>query len=227
LLRSLGIPIAVITNASLIWQADVRADLCKADWVSLKLDAVTETVWRRIDRPHGDLSLSAMLGGALEFAGSFTGKLVTETMLVADTNTGTLRAIAGEVARLQPATAYLAIPTRPPAEGWVRPPDEATMNWAYQTFAEQVAHVEYLIGYEGNAFACTGDAREDLLAITAVHPMRKEAVDEFLTRAGADWSEVRTLIAQGELIETDYGGRTFYLRRLRTPKHYAHGVEHN
>jgi wyosine [tRNA(Phe)-imidazoG37] synthetase (radical SAM superfamily) len=213
LLRPLGIPIAVITNASLIWRSDVRAQLCKADWVSLKLDAVTEATWRRIDRPQGALSLKEILAGARAFAGSFTGKLATETMLVAGVNDApaTVREVAEFVALLQPAVAYLAIPTRPPAEGWVRPPDAAAINQAYQIFAEKVAQVEYLIGYEGNAFACTGDVVEDLLAITAVHPMRSDAVDEFLARAGADWSVVDKLIAQGKLAQAEYGGRTFFM----------------
>ncbi|MDX2437439.1 MAG: radical SAM protein, partial [Acidobacteriota bacterium] len=81
LVRELGIKIAVITNSSLIWRKDVREELALADWVSLKVDAVREDVWRRIDRPHGQLRLSQILDGALALSGSFTGQLVTETML--------------------------------------------------------------------------------------------------------------------------------------------------
>ena len=220
LLRPLGIPIAVISNASLIGDARVRADLSKADWVSLKMDAVTEAIWRRIDRPAHVLSLAEILDGALEFASSFDGDLATETMLVAGINDipPTITDTAAFIARLQPSTAYLAIPTRPPAEAWVHPPDEATINRAYQIFSQRVAHAEYLIGYEGNAFASTGDAAEDLLAITAVHPMREDAVDEFLARAGVDWPIVHALVAQGRLVEMGYEGRTFYVRRFRRPR---------
>jgi wyosine [tRNA(Phe)-imidazoG37] synthetase (radical SAM superfamily) len=220
LLRPLGIPIAVITNTSLIWRADVRADLAKADWVSLKVDAVQEEIWRRIDRPHGALQLTAILEGALDFAAAFNGELATETMLVADLNDDAvaIRAVAGFVARLQPATAYLAIPTRPPAVAWVRPPDEDAVNRAYQIFSESIAHVEYLIGYESNAFAATGNVVEDLLGITAVHPMRAEAMCEFLAQAGADWSVVHRLVSQGQLVEIEYGGHTFFLRRFQSVK---------
>jgi hypothetical protein len=79
---------------------------------------------------------------------------------------------------------------------------------------EKVDPVEYLIGYEGNAFAFTGDVEEDLLSITAVHPMREDAVDAFLARAGADGSVVQQLVDRGQLIETEYGERTFYMRKL-------------
>lgn len=216
MLRPMGISIAVITNASLIDRADVRADLSKADWVSLKIDAVTDAVWRRIDRPHGALSLPAILDGAIAFASSFSGRLVTETMLVAGVNDdpAQLTAVAAFVARLKPHTAYLAIPTRPPAEAWVWPPEEDGINRAYQIFCAQIENTEHLIGYEGNAFAFTGDVVEDLLNITAVHPMRQDAVSEFLGRAGADWSVVRMLVAQGRLVENDYAGQKFYVRRL-------------
>lgn len=217
LLRPLGIPIAVITNSSLLSRADARADLAQADWVSLKVDAVVEPAWRLIDRPHGQLALSAILDGAVEFARCFAGELVTETMLVAGINDGwaQLTAAADFIAGLAPATAYLAIPTRPPAEAWVQPPREEKLNRAFQIFGERLAHVEYLIGYEGNAFAATGNVAEDLLSITAVHPMRGEAVDALLSRAGADWSIVADLLAQGELVTALYAGTTYYMRRLR------------
>ncbi len=222
-LRPLGIQIAIITNSSLIWRAEVRKALLKMDWVSLKVDAVQPDIWRRIDRPHGTLRLPAVQEGMLEFARVYTGRLVTETMLVEGVNDGQehLEAVADFLARLQPAVAYLAIPIRPPAEKWVRPPAEAVVNRAYQTIAGslradgQHLAVEYLIGYEGNEFAFTGDVEQDLLSITAVHPMREDAVDEFLARAGADWAVVRRLLAQDHLVETEYGGRLFYLRRLR------------
>ncbi len=216
LLRPLGIKIAVISNGSLIGREDVREDLLGADWVSLKMDSTRREIWRKIDRPHGTLRLASILDGALEFASEFKGELATETMLVEGVNDDDdhIREVAGFLARLRPAIAYLAIPTRPPAEEWVRPPVEEVINRAYQIFSEKVDRVEYLIGYEGNAFAFTGDVEEDLLSITSVHPMREDAVSEFLTRAGADWPVVRKLIEQGRLIETEYEGRKFYMRKI-------------
>ena len=218
LLKPLGIRIAVITNGSLIWHEGVRAELAKADWVSLKVDAASEHIWRRVDRPHKTLRLAAIQEGMLQFSESYSGKLVTETMLVTGLSDGEdhLREVAGFLARLRPDVAYLAIPTRPPAEAWAQPPDEDVINRAYQVLGERVDHVEYLVGYEGNAFAFTGNVEDDLLSITAVHPMREDAVDEFLDKARADWSVVRQLVAQDRLFETEYGGHRFYLRRLNT-----------
>ena len=215
-LRPLGIPIAVITCAALIWREDVRAELAQADWVSLKIDAVETERWRRINRPYGRLRLAEILEGALKFAASFDGTLVTETMLVAGLNDAPaqIEMTAGFVGRLRPATAYLAIPTRPPAETWVRPPGETVLTRAYQLFSDAVDHVEYLIGYEGNAFSSTGDVREDLLGITAVHPLREDAVRHLLARAGVGWPVVDRLLAEAQLVQTEYQGHKFYMRKL-------------
>ncbi len=220
LLQGIGLPIAVISNTSLLEHADVRKELLQADWVSLKFDAVDERTWRQVDRPHGQLRLGSILEGALEFARVYRGQLVTETMLVAGLNDGEgqLRQVAAFLAQLKPAVSYLSIPTRPPAEEWVRPPGEAVLIRAYQLLREKVERVEYLIGYEGNAFAGGGNVQEDLLSIMAVHPMRVEAVSAFLARAGGNWEVVHQLLEQGELAETTYGGHTYYLRRLSRPR---------
>ena len=217
LLKPLGLKIAVITNGSLIWREDVRADLAKADWVSIKIDSTDAKNWRRINRPQRTLEPAAMLGGLFKFAERYSGTLVTETMLVKSLNDSakSLRKIAGFLNHMQPVKAYVAVPTRPPAEKWVRPPDEDVLNEAFQILNEKPFQVEYLIGYEGNAFAFTGDVEKDLLSITAVHPMRQDAVSEFLLRAGADWQIVHKLIAQSQLTEAEYKGRKFYMRDLQ------------
>ncbi|HDH41078.1 MAG TPA: radical SAM protein [Candidatus Altiarchaeales archaeon] len=216
LLRSLRIKIAVITNASLIWREDVRDDLLGADWVSLKIDAISEKIWHRINRPHRSLRLEKILDGMLEFARVFGGELTTETMLIRGINDNDreIGEIADFLSELKPERAYISIPTRPPARRDIMPASEEKINMAYQILSNKLSNVEYLIGYEGNAFAFTGDVEEDLLGITSVHPMREEAVREFLSKTRSDWSIIERLIEENKLIETEYGGKRFYMRRL-------------
>jgi hypothetical protein len=104
-------------------------------------------------------------------------------------------------------------------------PSEGVINQAYQILSEKVDQVELLIGYEGNAFAFTGNVEEDLLSITAVHPMRVDAVNEFLARAKTDWSVVDGLIARGQLIEMEYEGQRFYMRSLQRQQAPGDGGE--
>jgi len=215
LLRPLGVRIAVISNASLLWQSPVRAALDKADWVSLKIDALSEDLWHRINRPHGSLDFRKILKGMTEFSNSFSGELAVETMLIRDLNDSPdeLQRIADFTAGVKPAKSYLSVPTRPPAEHWVRPAGEHALNMAHQLLSERHIDAEYLIGYEGNAFAFTGDVQEDLLSITSVHPMREDAVSELLSRARSDWSMVSSLLGDGKLIEVTYEGNRFYTRK--------------
>lgn len=215
LLRPLGVKIAVITNVSLIWDADVRNALAEADWVSLKVDAASEKIWRRINRPHRDLRLEAIMDGMVEFSTRFTGTLATETMLIRGINDGRgeVEGIADFLETLSPDKSYIAIPTRPPAERWVRPPDESSINMAYQTLSRGLS-TEYLIGYEGNSFASTGDPEEDLLSITSVHPMREEGVEELLRKANSGWEIVKSLVHESKLVELEYEGKMFYMRKL-------------
>ena len=216
LLKPLGIKIAVIQNSSLLWRKDVRNDLLEADWVSCKIDAVSDEIWRQVNRPHKDLELESILEGVLEFAQEFRGILATETMMIKDYNDGMNEAekIAGFLGKLNPDKAYISIPTRPPAEEWVESADETAINQAFQIFNEKVDRVEYLIGYEGDSFAFTGDVEQDLLSITSVHPMREEGVNHLLFKAGSDWNVVDRLIEEEKLIELDYLDKKFYMRKI-------------
>lgn len=213
--KGLGVKTAVIGNASLLWMEDVRHDLMNADWVSMKVDAVTEDTWRRVDRPHGKLDHGTVLEGMREFSREYGGTLSTETMLVKGFNDGEEpNHVAGFLRELDPDISYVAIPTRPPAEGRVKPADEEAVNRAYQVFSGVLRDVEYLIGYEGNAFASTGDLEMDLLSITAVHPMREDGVRALLRRDDSSWEEVERLIREEKLVELDYLDNKFYMRRI-------------
>jgi len=224
LLKHIGSRIAVLTNASLIWQTNVKEDLLEADFVSLKVDTVSEHLWKKINRPNKNLELNTILEGITEFVKEFKGTVVSETMLIDGINYGDeFENIANFLNRLKRLDkAYIAIPTRPPTEKWVKPAQEETVNAAFQAFSKKLGtnRLEYLIGYEGNAFAFTGKVEEDLLSITAVHPMRREAVKEFLKKANADWLIIGKLLQEGALVEIEYEGNIYYLRKLvnRTEK---------
>ena len=218
LLNQIGVPTAVLTNASLLWREDVRKDLLKADLLSLKVDAMSGELWRKINKPHESLRLGTVLEGIFEFTKSFKGKIVSETMLLDEVDYGDeferIAEFLGQLEKLDKA--YIGIPTRPPTEKWVKPAREKVVNASFQVFANELDadRVEYLIGYEGNAFASTGNVEEDLMSITAVHPMREEAVMEFLGNANADWLVAKKLLREGELIELPYEGNKYYMRRL-------------
>jgi hypothetical protein len=73
---------------------------------------------------------------------------------------------------------------------------------------------ELLIGYEGNEFSSTGDLETDLLSITAVHPLREDAVGQLLKKTGDSPSSLEKLIKSGKLAISEFQGKRYYIRKF-------------
>ena len=216
LLRLLDHKIAVITNGSLITEQTVQDDLMKADYVTLKIDALDEETWRKTNRPHKDLDLEAIFESMIRFSKCYHGTLTTETMLLDGINImpSHIKRLAEFISNLQPNQAYVAIPTRPTVEKGVKIPDEATINSVFQIFKEKIEPIEYLIGYEGNDVGYSGEIEKDILNIAAVHPLKYESIEKLLEKANANWGLVEKLLSQEKIKEVQYAGSKFYLRCL-------------
>jgi len=218
-LKRFELPIAVISNGSLVDRQDVQEDLLLADWVSLKVDAVIEADWHKIDRPHNSLSLPAILTGMLKFHSGYQGELVTETMLVSGLNDNepAIHQLCEYLNELKPLKSYLSIPTRPPAESWVRPPDADSLQRVFQIISSSNTFMDLLFELENTDFQSTGNITEDILGITAVHPIREEALQNMVSMAHADWSVVEVLLASGKIARIQYREMWFYVRRFENP----------
>ncbi|MEM3546051.1 MAG: radical SAM protein [Candidatus Bathyarchaeia archaeon] len=133
LVKQIDLPVAVITNASLLWNRRVRESLLEADFVSLKVDAVSQDLWRVLNRPHKSLQLNDVLEGVRKFTETFEGTIITETMLIDgikyDEEFKRIADFLGKLDKLN--TAYIAVPTRPPAEKWVKPARKEALNEAF------------------------------------------------------------------------------------------------
>jgi len=216
-IRELGARVAVITNSSLLWMEDVREDLAAASWVSIKVDSLDPEVWRRINRPHPSLKLERILDGMNELAREYRGTLCSETMLVKGiSKLEDLEETARFLAKLGVAKAYIAIPTRPPAEPWVEPPGEDFILQAHQLFSERLGdeRVGLLLGYPEGEFGSGGSAKEELLSILSVHPMRRREVERLLEKSGAQAELIEQLVQSGEVLRLHYRGEEFYMRKL-------------
>jgi wyosine [tRNA(Phe)-imidazoG37] synthetase (radical SAM superfamily) len=215
-LKPLNIKIAVITNGSLVSLPGVRADLQKADLVSLKVDAVSRSAWRKVDRPNKALDLETIREGMRQFSAEFSGEMITETMLLQGMNDSPreVQGIAEFLASLKPYKSYIAIPTRPTTVKGILPASDQALNMCYQVFRKRLPHVELLIGEGGDEFGYSGNIENDLLDITSVHPMSEKNVREYLNKAGAEWRIITELMEKGSLAELKYRGKKFYLRRL-------------
>ncbi len=113
-----NVPVAVLTNGSMLWQVDARRQLMEADLVVPSLDAGGETMFQLVNRPHGDISFEQMLGGLPDFRREFRGKYWLEVFLL-----GGYSALPDEFARIvqcvdriRPDRVQVNTVARPPAE---------------------------------------------------------------------------------------------------------------
>jgi wyosine [tRNA(Phe)-imidazoG37] synthetase (radical SAM superfamily) len=177
-----NLPVAVITNGALFYRPEVRAELAAADAVLPSLDAGNRKLYRKVNRHHPNTSYTRLVVGLVEFRKEYTGKLWVEVMLVRGLNDTeeALREIAEVLKRVQPNAVHINLPTRPPAETWVQPPDEEGLMRAISilgNIAEVVHPAEGsfdLSGYENLVDAIIG--------IITRHPMRQDEIERTLGR---------------------------------------------
>jgi wyosine [tRNA(Phe)-imidazoG37] synthetase (radical SAM superfamily) len=121
--RLTSIPLAVLTNGSLLWDPDVREELAKADLVMPSLDAGDERLFRRVNRPHPELSFDRIVEGMEEFCRTFSGEVWLEVLLldgITATETEAAK-IARLARRIDPDRIQLNTATRLPAESCAIP----------------------------------------------------------------------------------------------------------
>lgn len=205
-------PVAVITNGSLLYRADVRAELAPADAVLPTVDAGARDLYRRINRPHPDFTFEGLVDGLVAFRDDYRGKLWPEVMLVAGLNDSeaALRAIAATLARIRPDEIHVNLPTRPPAEPWLPEPASEALMRAVAIF-EQVAPVRTAESPNGSFDLAAHDSVTDaLIDIITRHPVREEELLGALAQAvpGQLKEALARLEADGRAqVVTRYGKR--------------------
>ena len=216
-LKILNIPIAVITNASLLNDPQVREELQLADWVSVKIDVGNESIWKKINRPLAKVDFKEYVKGLITFSKEFKGILVSETMLVEGVNDNAKDVLqtATLVSTVNPSIAYISVPTRPPALNLVVPPNELIVNEAYQIFSDKGINTELILGFEGTHTGFTGNALEDIINICSVHPIREDTMQELLKKNQVDQTILETLLYNKYVQKIEYNSNTFYIRKFR------------
>jgi wyosine [tRNA(Phe)-imidazoG37] synthetase (radical SAM superfamily) len=134
-----SIPVAVITNGSLLYEREVREDLLGADVVLPSLDAVSSEVFMRINRPHPEISAEKIIEGMVEFRKVYKGQIWLEVLFCKEVNDtpGELRRMKEVVERVQPDLIHLNTVVRPPSEDWVKPLSQKEMEEIQAFFGEK------------------------------------------------------------------------------------------
>ncbi len=124
------IPVAVITNGSLLWDPQVQEDLLAADRVVPSLDAAVAESFRAVNRPVEGLTVTRMIDGLKAFRKRYQGQLWVEVLLCEGVNDGErdLAALKKVLNEIDPDRVQLNTVVRPPSESSARPLSQARLG---------------------------------------------------------------------------------------------------
>jgi wyosine [tRNA(Phe)-imidazoG37] synthetase (radical SAM superfamily) len=206
------LPVAVITNGSLLDLPEVRDALMAADAVLPTLDAGTDLLYRRINRPMAELGFDRLVRGLIAFRRQYRGRLWVEVMLIRGLNDSeeALRDLATVLEQIRPDQVHLNLPVRVPCEPWVAPADAASLGRA-RAILGPIAQV---VPPSAGALDLTAsdDVEEAIVAIVTRHPL----AESDLIRALDRWDAARLsetlehLLASGRVQVLDRSGRRFW-----------------
>jgi len=196
--RITDLPVAVITNGSLLHLPEVRDELSAADAVLPTLDAGNALLYKQINRAAPRFTHDRHIEGLYIFRREYPGKLWIELMLIRGLNDTeeALQELALVLKTIKPDQVQITLPLRPPAETWVRPADMAGLQRAKE-FLGNVVPVAIPDSSQAQAMRI-GDLADTILSVVTRHPMQEEELFLLLGR----WSGEEVHAAIGELAET-------------------------
>jgi wyosine [tRNA(Phe)-imidazoG37] synthetase (radical SAM superfamily) len=125
-----SIPIAVLTNGTLLYHKEVRKEIMKADLVLPSLDAVTPAIFSMINRPHPALDIDIIVQGLVDFRQEFEGEIWLEVFIAKGINDSVeeLAKLYRVIKKIQPHKVQLNSLDRPPAVEGIHPVDMETLE---------------------------------------------------------------------------------------------------
>jgi len=211
-----SIPVAVITNGSLLSLPEVRAELLDADTVLPSLNAGSAELFERIDRPAPGFTFERHVEGLRLFRQEYAGKLWVEVMLIKGVNDSeeALRDLVAVLSDIKPDMIHLVLPTRPTPEGYAPVPDEDRIRRAVfmLSAAAPVNHPakgEMTLGSADNLL-------ETVSGIAARHPLQERELQAALEKlfeedsAKAEQS-MAELFSSGRFEKVNQGGELYWI----------------
>ncbi len=207
-----GIPVAVLTNGSLLSDAEVRKDLAAADVVVPSLDAARPETFKRVNRPAQGLTLETVLSGLRQFSRQFSGKLWLEVLLVAGINDSDedISALLGVTPSLRMDKVQLNTVLRPPSSLSARPVSRERLEAIREEFSE-VVETEIVVPSVLPARHAPKDLGRELVDLVARRPCSEEELALTLGISTAELaSQVASLVSQGLIEKVEFEGKTHY-----------------
>lgn len=205
------IPIAVLTNGTLLQRSEVRKALSAADLIVPSLDAVTQDVFERVNRPHLSLRVEDIISGIKKFRLEFKGLMWIEVLLVKGFNDTVehLKKLKTVLDDIQPDKIQLNTVVRPPAEALARPLSKTEMERVKAFLGNRC---EIIADFKRKTVDLTMKSSEDsMLAMLKRRPM---TTADLAASLGLHWDivikQLQILIEQGKIRPVQHKGNLYY-----------------
>jgi wyosine [tRNA(Phe)-imidazoG37] synthetase (radical SAM superfamily) len=209
--QDFDIPVAVITNSTLLTDPQVRRDLYPADLVVPSLDAADQKTFVRVNRGHRDLRAADVIAGLRTFRRYFKGRMWLEVMLVKGVNDDPehLLRLRRAVADIGPDRVHLNTVVRPPAEKKARPMSHDDLVQIRMLFGPRAEIAESALQQKQKRFS--GDIEAAIVKLVRNRPVTKKDIERSL---GIEPKEldaaIRRLTRSRRIKRVEFWGKRFY-----------------
>ena len=204
------IPIAVITNGSLLFMPEVRNELSDADVVMPTLVAGDEEMFKKINRPVPEITFDKMLQGLIDFRKEFKGKYWLEVFLIAGLNDGDeqVEKLAACIEKIRPDKVQLNTVTRPPAENVKTVSRERMQQIARRIYKNAEVIADFKSDNKSGDFKIKSD---DIVEMLKRRPCSAEDIASGLKIPKIEaLKHIEELIKSGKIEAVRQGGSIYY-----------------
>jgi len=206
-----SIPVAVITNGSLLYEEEVRQDLLRADLVLPSLDAVSPEVFRKINRPRKGFSVDKVIEGLVEFRNVYKGQIWLEILFCKDVNDDKeeLFRMRKAIDRIRPDRIHLNTVVRPPSEKWAIPLNQKEMEEMRVFFGEKASIISEFDRHP--PAVAERDIKEEILRILKRRPLSLTDLSKGMgIRENEIEKYIQPLVSEGKIHARIFGDSTYY-----------------
>jgi len=206
-----SIPVAVITNGSLLYDKEVRENLLRADVVLPSLDAVSAEIFEKINRPHSGISVNQVIEGMVEFRKAYQGQIWLEILFCKGVNDhqSELVLMKKAIDRIRPDLIHLNTVVRPPFEKWAVPLNQKEMEEMRAFFGEKASIISEFDRHPPEVME--RDIQEEILNILRRRPLSLTDLSKGLgIRENEMERYIEPLISEGKIQTRLLGDLVFY-----------------
>lgn len=212
--REFRLPVAVITNGTLLSDPAVRRDLYAADLVMPSLDAADQRTLAKVDRCHRSIRVDDIIAGLIAFRRRYRGRLWLEIMLCKGVNDSPehLMKLRRAVADINPSLVQLNTVVRPPAESFARALSHDDLVQVQMIFGPGSEIVGVVTGRAADdTHGSQADLAGRITALCEGRPVTRADIARSLgLRPASFCTLLGKLVRTGTIRATRFRSRTFY-----------------